>query len=224
MLAIIQALAIEPQVAHNLVEESYVFDKEAMEKYDKLFRSGIEYDWNEVMRLVNPFYDDWEDVLLIPNWQRRLRAMSRLEQRAVENAKRSIDSDDVPERKAAEFLVGNIFSSLAPAINALARIEWDTQITSVAFALAAYRADNGGTAPGSLEELVPKYLDKIPDSPYTDKPLRYIKRQNDVLIANDDAYKYDGSEEEVEKRIAAEKPGGRAFPSARSFVFVVARW
>ena len=81
----------------------------------------------------------------------------------------------------------------------------------------------GDAVPGSLEELVPKYLESIPESPFSGKPLRYIKRQSDVLIANDDEYKLDGSEPEVEKMIAETKSGGIAYPSARHYVFVVVK-
>jgi len=74
-----------------------------------------------------------------------------------------------------------------------------------------------------LEQLVPKYLETIPVSPFTDQPLRYLKRENDVLIANDDTYQLDGSEEAVEKLIADAVPGSRVFPSARSFMLVVSK-
>ena len=103
------------------------------------------------------------------------------------------------------------------------RTSQNAPFKSVSFALAAYRAESGGYL-DTLAQLVPKYLDKVPDSPFTDKPLRYIKRSHDILITNDDAYKLDGSEEEVEAEIAEAQPGGRAFPSARSFMFVVTKF
>jgi len=221
MLSFIQAIAVEPKVAHEFLKTC--FDQEDVGKYEKLFDSGIEYGWDEIMRQVNLFYDDMEEMLLIQNRQRRLRAAARLEQRIAEYGKRCIDSDATPERKAADFFLGNFAPATEAVMIALTRSEWDTRVTSVAFALAAYRADHGGESPDTLEQLVPKYLETIPLSPFTDQPLRYLKRENDVLIANDDTYQLDGSEEAVEQLIADAVPGSRVFPSARSFVLVVSK-
>jgi len=217
-LETIQTLAIEPKVTREF------FDGDDLAaKFDKLFDTGIEYDWDEIMRRVNFLYDDFEEILLIPNGERRSRALTRFEQRILEYGKRDIDSDDAPEQKAVDFISHTFAIHNTAVVWAATRAEWDNRVTGVAFALAAYRADNGGESPDSLEQLIPKYLDTIPDSPFTDKPLRYIKRQNDVLIANDDTFKLDGSEEAVEKLIAEAKPGARAYPQVRSFVLVVSK-
>ena len=218
ILSAIQSAAVEPKRLRVFFE-----DEELLARYDKLFHAEAEYDWDEILKQVNFFYDDLDEMLLIPDWQRRFRAAARLEQRVAEYGKRGVGPDDAPERKAIDFLLAELSPTIGRLMDALARIEWDRQTTSVAFALAAYRADNGGASPDSLGQLVPKYLEEIPDSPFTGKPLRYLKRQHDVLIANNDTFKLDGSEEEVEKRIAEEPPGGRAYPVPRSFVFIVTR-
>jgi len=222
-LSLIQQIAMEPKAAEEFCFKR-VFegeDKEHAAKVRELFFSGKEYDWDEILRRTNFFYDDFEDVYLLPNWQRRYKAAERFEQRLKEYQQ---VSDASPEQQAAAHLLGNyIIPTAKPVVIALARAEWETRIARVAFALAAYRADNDGNSPDTLAQLVPKYLESVPDSPFTDKPLRYIKRQNDVLIANDDKYKLDGSEEEVEKRLAEERAGGRVYLSAEHFVFVVAK-
>jgi len=222
MLSAIQTTAVEPKRFRGLYA-GWGWDEEWCAKYDKLFCSGKEYDWNEVMKQVNLFYDDFEDFCLLPSSERRFRAAKRLDLRAKEAGERSADSQGSPEQQVVDFMLGNFFFSAEPALIALTRGEWVNRVTSVAFALAAYRADNDGNSPDTLEQLVPKYLDSVPDSPFTDKPLRYIKRQNDVLIANDDKYKLDGSEKEVEKMIAEAKPGSYAYPSAQHFVFIVTK-
>ena len=222
-LAVVQTLAIEPDSAHGFFKDilDATDDAEFLAQYEQLFASGKEYDWNEILKRVNFVYDGLEDIYLLPNWQRRLRAAKRFEQHMDDYAD---SANETPERKMSAFLCKHyIIPSVEPVTIALTRIEWDSRITSVSFALAAYRADSGGY-PDTLAQLVPKYLDKVPDSPFTDKPLRYIKRSHDILITNDDAYKLDGSEEEVEAEIAEAQPGGRAFPSARSFMFVVTKF
>ncbi len=222
-ISIIQAIPLEPNKVRELFKMSYADEnKEFAANVERLFFSGKEYDWNEIMKLTNVCHDEIEDIYLLPGWPRRFRAAQRFEQRIAEEAKRSDDPKEKPERRAAAFLFENyVVPSVEPVMIALTRSEWDTKITSVAFALAAYRADHGGENPDTLEQLVPKYLDKIPESPFTEKPLRYLKRAHDVLIANDDEYKLDGSEPDVEKKIAEAQSGGRAFPAARHFIFIV---
>ncbi len=220
-LSAVQLIALEPKTAHEFFNTCFKEETELLAKYEKLFNSGTEYDWNEILKQVNFFYDDLEDVCLLPNWSRRFRAAERMEKRTVEYSERNDELSEKPERRAVDFVLGNLTPSIASVMVALTRAEWETKITNVAFALAAYRADHGGENPDTLEQLVPKYMPKIPESPFTEKPLRYLKRQHDVLIVNDDEYKLDGSEPDVEKKIAEEKSGGRVYLSARHFIFIV---
>jgi hypothetical protein len=223
-LSITQAIAVEPQAAYDFLAVDMEYEAENLAQYKELFLSGREYDWNEILKQINLVHDDLEDVCLLPTWQRRFRAAERFMQRLAEHVNLVDVSSATPEQQAVAYLCDTFVFGIGPALIAFARNEWDNRITSVAFALAAYRADHDGDSPNSLEQLVPKYLDKIPDSPFTDKPLRYVRRQNDVLIATDDEYLLDGSEEEVEQRIADGKPGGRAHLSAKQVIFVVVKW
>ena len=222
MLSTIQTIAVEPKRFRELYAD-WGWDEEWFAKYDKLFCSGKEYDWNEVMKQVNLYYDDFEDICMLPGSERRFHAARRLQQRIEEASQRSADLQGSPEQQIMGFMLGHFLPPFEPAHIAFTRCEWWNRVTSVAFALAAYRADNDDESPDTLAQLVPEYLDSVPDSPFTDKPLRYIKRQNDALIANDDKYKMDGSEEDVEKMITEAKPGSFAYPSAQHFVFVVTK-
>lgn len=206
-LSAIQKLAFDPA---GFLRENQGFEQ----TYD----SGFDYDWDRILRQANISLDESEDIMSLPSFWRRIRATERLEQR----------QQTIMERQSGdknEILSGCFAAVFLPALNAYSqaqcRIEWDHRVTSLAFALAAYRADHEGANPDSLDELVPKYIDSVPLSPYTDKPLRYVKRKNDCLIPNDDHWKLDGSEPDVEKSIADAKSGGRAFPDGRHFVFIV---
>jgi hypothetical protein len=223
-LSITQAIALEPQETYDYFLESGWIDEENLAKYKKLFLSDKEYDWTEILKQINLVHDDLEDICLLPTWQRRFRAAERFMQRLAEHVNLVDVSNSTPEQQAVAYLCDSFVFGIEPALIAFARNEWDCRITSVAFALAAYRADHDGESPDTLEQLVPKYMDKVPAPPFTDKPLRYIKRQNDVLIANDDEYLLDGSEEEVEQRITDGKPGGRVHMGAKHFIFVVTKW
>ncbi len=55
------------------------------------------------------------------------------------------------------------------------------EIDKLGFSLAAFHADNG-RYPAKLNELVPKYADKIPDDYFTDKPLIYKPSGDGYLL------------------------------------------
>jgi hypothetical protein len=216
-----QAIAVNHPTVVNEYFKRLFSDDEVFAQYEKLFRADKEYNWDEILRQINLFYDDMDDVCLLPEWQRRLRASDRLDQRVREYDKRSKNSKEKPEQQAVDFMIGNLAPSFDAMLQALSRLDWSHRIVSLSFALAAYRADNGGECPDSLAQLVPKYLESVPLSPHTGKPMRYIKRQKDVLMTNDDFYKLDGSEEEVEQRIAEAKSGEWVYPVIKHHVFVV---
>jgi hypothetical protein len=55
------------------------------------------------------------------------------------------------------------------------------EMTLVALALAAYRAEHGGH-PEDLAKLVPKYLKAIPEDPFAEKPLRYRREGSGYVL------------------------------------------
>jgi hypothetical protein len=198
-LAFAQCVAVDKKYALSALHLLDLGDEETKSilRYTKLFATGAQYDWNEVSKRVNHYYDDWEDIYYLPDWQRRFRAMKRFVERAVEAGERSVGTSDSPEQRAAGFIVSNFVPALEPSMYAMARNEWDHRATSLGFALAAYRADHDGNYPDTLEQLVPKYMDSIPLSPFSGKPLRYFVRKDICFVASSEKYKYDGSEPEV---------------------------
>ena len=69
-----------------------------------------------------------------------------------------------------------LFETWVPSYQKLytRRCESDFRVAAAAAeaALAAYKLDRGGK-PKALAELVPAYLDRVPDDPYTGEPLAY---------------------------------------------------
>ena len=56
------------------------------------------------------------------------------------------------------------------------------EVTDLAFALAAYRADHGAY-PAKLDELVPKYVEAIPKDIFNnDADLHYTRQDNGFLL------------------------------------------
>jgi len=81
---------------------------------------------------------------------------------------------------------GGIFSSilvksLGRNLNTAARIEAMDGSASVGVALATYRLDHG-KMPAQLSDLVPAYLDEIPDDPFNGKPLQLSVKDGDWFI------------------------------------------
>jgi hypothetical protein len=86
--------------------------------------------------------------------------------------------------------MSNAFSStLLPATAAGFRAEDRLLLFALmdqtAFALAAYRADHGDY-PETLDELVPKYVDEIPDDIFAEKPtpIRYRREGEAYMMWN----------------------------------------
>jgi hypothetical protein len=78
-----------------------------------------------------------------------------------------------PKEAASEQLARMMVALFLPAMGAVTRAEDRTEVTremvQAAFALAAYRAEQG-SYPDKLEALVPKYLAKVPDDLFKKAP------------------------------------------------------
>jgi len=108
------------------------------------------------------------------------------------------DSD--PEQFIADSIYSLLFPSTKPVLHAMLRPEFEAKAVDITFALAAWHKEHG-EYPDTLEQLVPKYLDAIPVSPFSENPIRYFKRDNMLLLSSNDNYQLDGSDETVEKLI-----------------------
>ncbi len=191
---------------------------------DKCYDPDYEYDWDKIMKRVNYYWEDKEDLMLLPGLERRARAYERLDERIGEKARFIMKTEITPETDRDQLFADFLYSSFSPALSAalyaMTRIQCLEVMSDVAFSVATYRADQGGY-PETLDQLVPKYLDRVPVSPYTNKPLRYMKRAHDVLLVNDETFLLDGSEERVEKMIAEVPGGASVFPLVRSFLIIL---
>jgi hypothetical protein len=183
-----------------------------------------DYDWDKILKRINSYWEGTEDVMLLPDIFRRAKAMERFEARLGEKA-RLIKDMEITAETDREYLLADFFylqfhPALSAAQFAMVRIHCTAQMSDVAFSLAAWRSGHGDF-PDTLEQLIPEYLDEAPVSLYTNKPLRYLKRANDVLLVNDETFLLDGSEAEVEKKIADAPAGDFVYPLVRSFIVIL---
>ncbi len=148
--------------------------------------------WNETLRMMNGQYDF--AVKAIRNSSRKLR-VAEFEKRnsAIGMSKgitRIVDlalAFDSPEQLASvgPKKIRELADYLVPTFekrpDASDRIEQHRRNLQLAVALASYRADNG-KYPKTLDELAPKYLAKIPNDLFTEKPLTYQPNESGYLL------------------------------------------
>lgn len=99
----------------------------------------------------------------------------------MEKLKRVADGGPVPANVAeifADVLVGAVAPTTAAFFIAEDRRDAQFDLTRIAVALAAYRAEHG-RHPVSLAELVPKHIAAIPDDLFRETPQVPIYRRND---------------------------------------------
>jgi hypothetical protein len=86
----------------------------------------------------------------------------------------------IPKALLSGNLVGHIIYSmimpaLSRAIEKLDRLDMWLDATRIQLAITAYRDDHAGVWPNALKDLVPAYLEQVPDDPFSARPhpLRY---------------------------------------------------
>ena len=225
MLSVIAATAYNPHYLEEFLGNGYYDDREQeLLLFKKCYDPDYDYDWDKVLKRINYYWADQDDLMLLPGLMRRAKAYGRLDDRLHEKNRLLKDMEITAETDREHLLADFFYSTFAPALSnafyAFVRIECTAQMSDIAFSVAAWRSDHG-EYPETLDALIPKYLDRVPASPYTDKPMRYLKRANDVLLVNDETWKLDGSEEEIEKKIADAPRGDWVFPRARSFILIL---
>ncbi len=147
-------------------------------------------DWNATFRTVFENYDRAIEIAQEPDRKKRKVAWSKLSTQLDEDVQivsRKIKKQqnlrhDISER------IGLLLSALLmPTVDRIGnshdRIEQSHQNLQLAFALAAYRADNG-KYPATLDLLAPKYLAKIPGDLFNDKPLIYQPNATGYILCS----------------------------------------
>jgi len=149
---------------------------------------GSNLDWNEMCRVVNYWWDTYLDAVRKPTSAERAAAGERWDRDftdmwtgAREWPARAelilLKFGGWPFRTrlsqvAAELVVAEIMPSLTMIVEAQYAARMRTDLTRVAFTLAAFRAETGRW-PAKLAELAPKYIAEIPQDTFNAKTLTY---------------------------------------------------
>jgi len=152
-------------------------------------------DWDDVMRRGNRWYDELVVAGRKPTYQERMTAFAEIDQKLAELAKSAADPkklllllvarDKGPAAVLSSLLSDILVSMMLPSVGratvAEDRLVMNNRLVDVALGLAAYRQETG-QYPVQLEQLVPKYLTKIPEDLFVGKPVRYLRKAQGYLL------------------------------------------
>jgi hypothetical protein len=137
------------------------------------------------MKKGNRFYDRLVAAMREPDRARREREFEKIEtdvkELKIDAARRAgllarVMAGQDPGKEVGEAIGDVLIGLLLPAVQKVQQAhDRSVQIERnlhVAFALAAYRADNG-RYPARLDDLAPKYLAEVPNDLFTGRPLIY---------------------------------------------------
>ena len=150
------------------------------------------YDWNEVLRMGNDFYDRMVAAARKPTRAERLQALKALdaegEAMMQEAMNWSIIKSIAVRRSRTEMALtmgARLLVLLAPQmrtiVNSADKSRAQACLAELSLALAAYRADCGRYPP-RLSALCPKCLPKLPKDPFSESDFRYVPRGENCVL------------------------------------------
>jgi hypothetical protein len=147
-------------------------------------------NWDAALRKGNQFYDRMEATLRLKDRTFREKRLREVE-KDIKDLKASIDFDKavtdakISHAKITGYLGDTFICTLLPAASKVQHAADGAEQTQnnlhIAFALAAYRADNK-QYPKNLDALAPKYLPSVPADLFSGKALIYRPEANGYLL------------------------------------------
>ncbi len=145
--------------------------------------AGAAFDWDEILRFGNSWYDRMTDAFRRPTRAERKAALSKIDEDFRNLAKKNKDTVSLalsvlrnPRRAVSRQIGAVLVALLLPAASRAADAEdrgaMQFELVRLAFALAAYRADHG-SYPEKLGDLAPKYVAQVPKDLFTAADLHY---------------------------------------------------
>lgn len=151
-------------------------------------------DWQPAIKNGNAYYDRMTAAMRLPDRAAREKALDKIEEELVKLKSQALKPADIgaqlatgkdPGKNVSKAISDTLISLLIPAVRKVQQahdrsVQIDRNL-HVAFALAAYRADNG-RYPVKLADLAPKYLDAVPNDSFSGKPLIYKPSEKGYLV------------------------------------------
>ncbi len=159
---------------------------------DKLLAS---FDWTSVLRDGNRWYDRLAAALRLKDRAAREQTLARIDHELrtlkggipeqVEEVRDAIREVRDPGKHIRKAIGNTLITLLLPDVRKMQtshdRTEQTQRNLRFAFALAAYRRDNG-RYPAKLADLAPRYLPAVPDDIFSGKPLIYRPSEKGYLL------------------------------------------
>jgi len=174
----------EPANLRKVLDRIFGRDPTGLEFLTSVAAAGL-IDWNVPLRAGNEWCDRMVAAMRQPILSEREYALVGLseEQTATREAVAAMETDamslssydrDDLSQKAAELLIANVLSAdiLIAAQGQQEENDVRYELTRLALALAAYRADHGHY-PARLADLVPTYRAELYEDPFTGNDLVY---------------------------------------------------
>jgi len=190
-----------------------VLPAEAKHHFGKTF--GELFDLNTMLRSTNTFYDRILAISNIRDPQKRLSAGRRARETLANIARRSNRVPEFARTRAlssadrkrfsawlSDKLIVRYASYFAEAMRDEDRANTRYDLTRVALALAAYRAERG-KYPERLPAVVPRYIPVLPVDRFSGKPLKYRLTKKAFLLysvgenGRDDGGKHGGGPDDI---------------------------
>jgi hypothetical protein len=175
----------------------YLIRAEGLAGNDSTFKpildavGDAEIDWDSVLRMGNSWFDRQVEVLRMSDPIKRRTAKANINQetgqlRATIKDAASLRQLPAAERRkiASETLGRACVAVAAGSVDCdviTDRMAMGADLTQLSFALAAYRADHDAY-PEQLDELRPKYLDRIPKDIFNDGKLHYSRQKEGYIL------------------------------------------
>lgn len=149
-----------------------------------LRRKHPEVDFGSVLIELNRRYDRIAKVLREEAPASRSENARELEARSRESRRKVQETTAAEllasEENVAKYITELVYGGFGPAIRAARSAELRTQarraVVNVGWSLSAYYADHNAW-PDSLQDLVPRYIEKLPLDPFNKQPLRFSAQQ-----------------------------------------------
>ena len=150
-------------------------------------------DWTPAMQVLNKFYDRITVAMRLPDRAAREKAFDAIDKELEEAMKGGRSTADVfkiaqeagPGKAAGKQIGDVLVGLLVPAVRKVQqahdRIAQAERNLQVAFALAAYRKDNGAY-PTKLADLAPTYLAAVPGDLFAGQPIIYKPAEKGYLL------------------------------------------
>ncbi len=147
-------------------------------------------DWNVPLEMANDWMDRYVLMASIQEPAERRAAIDVLDNDvgelalSIKQPKRMLSaflSRGAASERIGEMLVALVCPSTSVAIDAHDRIRTNHSLVRIAFALAAYKL-NEGQFPASLNELVPDHIAELPNDDLTGEAIVYKKSDDGYLL------------------------------------------